>query len=154
MVAILLVGCPADDECSGFGCPDDGASAADDAPTSATAPTGTDSAGDDIAEDDRRRDYPRFQGENLEVNLQIAARVREMAESKGVTAAQLALAWVLASGDDVVPIPGTKRRKYLEQNVAAVDVELSADDLAHLAELVPPDGAAGDRYADMDLVDR
>jgi aryl-alcohol dehydrogenase-like predicted oxidoreductase len=108
---------------------------------------------DDIGEDDRRRDYPRFQGENLEVNLQIAQRVRAMAADKGVTSAQLALAWVLAQGPDVVPIPGTKRRKYLEQNAAAVDVELTEADLAHLAEIVP-DGAAGDRYADMDLVDR
>jgi aryl-alcohol dehydrogenase-like predicted oxidoreductase len=108
---------------------------------------------DDIGADDRRRDYPRFQGENLETNLQIAQRVRAMAVDKGVTAAQLALAWVLARGEDIVPIPGTKRRKYLEQNAAALDVQLSEADVAHLTELVP-DGAAGDRYADMDLVDR
>jgi aryl-alcohol dehydrogenase-like predicted oxidoreductase len=100
---------------------------------------------DDLDDNDFRRTGPRFSGENLEQNLKIVAKVEELAEEKGVTSAQLALAWVLAQGDDIVPIPGTKRREYLEQNSAAVDVELSDDDLARIdAEL--PESAAGDRY--------
>jgi aryl-alcohol dehydrogenase-like predicted oxidoreductase len=98
---------------------------------------------DDLAEGDYRRSGPRFTGDNLEANRQLAARVEELAADKGISAAQLALAWVLAQGDDIVPIPGTKRRTYLEQNAAAVDVELSDDDLARLAELP---AAAGGRY--------
>jgi aryl-alcohol dehydrogenase-like predicted oxidoreductase len=99
---------------------------------------------DELDEDDFRRRGPRFTGENLEANLRIVAKVKEIAEEKGITPAQLAIAWVLAQGDDLVPIPGTKRRTYLEQNVGAVDVELTDDDLARInAEL--PD-AAGDRY--------
>jgi aryl-alcohol dehydrogenase-like predicted oxidoreductase len=98
---------------------------------------------DDLAEGDYRRSGPRFTGDNLEANRQLAARVEELAADKGITAAQLALAWVLAQGDDIVPIPGTKRRGYLEQNADAVDVELSGDDLARLAELP---AAAGGRY--------
>jgi aryl-alcohol dehydrogenase-like predicted oxidoreductase len=107
---------------------------------------------DDLAPDDRRRDYPRFQGEALATNLEIAAQVRALADEKGVTAAQLALAWVLSRGGDVVPIPGTKRRKYLEQNAAASDVVLSDDDLRRL-EAIVPQGAAGARYANMAEVD-
>jgi aryl-alcohol dehydrogenase-like predicted oxidoreductase len=100
---------------------------------------------DDLDENDFRRNGPRFSGENLEQNLKIVAKVEELAEEKGVTSAQLALAWVLAQGEDMVPIPGTKRREYLEQNAAAVDVELTDDDLARIdAEL--PESAAGDRY--------
>ena len=100
---------------------------------------------DDLDENDFRRNGPRFTGENLEQNLKIVAKVEELAEEKGITSAQLALAWVLAQGDDIVPIPGTKRREYLEQNAAAVDVELTDDDLARIeAEL--PESAAGDRY--------
>jgi aryl-alcohol dehydrogenase-like predicted oxidoreductase len=99
----------------------------------------------DLDENDFRRTGPRFSGENLEQNLKIAAKVEKLAEEKGVTPAQLAIAWVLAQGEDMVPIPGTKRREYLEQNAAAVDVELTDDDLARIeAEL--PEGAAGDRY--------
>jgi aryl-alcohol dehydrogenase-like predicted oxidoreductase len=98
---------------------------------------------EDLADDDFRRQGPRFTGANLEANRQLAARVRELAEEKGVTAAQLALAWVLAQGTDVVPIPGTKRRSYVEQNAAAVDIELSDDELDRLAELP---AAAGERY--------
>jgi aryl-alcohol dehydrogenase-like predicted oxidoreductase len=99
---------------------------------------------DELADDDFRRTGPRFTGENLEANLGLAAKIAGIAEEKGITPAQLALAWVLAQGDDLVPIPGTKRRKYLEENAAAVDVELTTDDLARIdAEL--PD-AAGDRY--------
>jgi aryl-alcohol dehydrogenase-like predicted oxidoreductase len=99
---------------------------------------------DDLDEDDFRRHGPRFRGENLDANLKLAAKVQQIAQDKGVTPAQLALAWVLAQGDDLVPIPGTKRRTYLEENAAAADIELTADDLARIdAEL--PD-AAGERY--------
>ena len=80
--------------------------------------------------------------------------MKEIADKKGVTPAQLALAWVLAQGDDIVPIPGTKRRTYLEENAAAVDIPLTADDLARLEELAPVGGTAGDRYADMSSVHR
>ena len=106
---------------------------------------------DDLEEGDFRKGHPRFSGENLERNRQLAERVREIADEKGVTPAQLALAWVLSRGDDVVPIPGTKRRTYLEQNAAAVDVELTEDDLARLDEI---GDAAGDRYADMSPIGR
>ena len=99
---------------------------------------------DELDENDFRRRGPRFAGENLEANLGLAAKVREIAAEKGITPAQLAIAWVLAQGDDLVPIPGTKRCEYLEQNAASVDVELTADDLARIdAELPPP---AGERY--------
>ena len=98
---------------------------------------------DDLADDDFRRQGPRFTGANLETNRQLAARVRELAQEKGVTAAQLALAWVLAQGTDVIPIPGTKRRSYVEQNAEAVQIELSEDELVRLAELP---AAAGERY--------
>jgi aryl-alcohol dehydrogenase-like predicted oxidoreductase len=98
----------------------------------------------ELDEDDFRRRGPRFTGENLEANLALAEKVREIADEKGVTPAQLALAWVLARGDDLVPIPGTKRRTYLEQNAGAVDVELTEDDLARIdAELPEP---TGERY--------
>jgi aryl-alcohol dehydrogenase-like predicted oxidoreductase len=107
--------------------------------------TGRFTSPDDFEEGDFRRSNPRFEGENFEANQRIVAKVREIAEEKGVTPAQLALAWVLAQGDDVVPIPGTRRRQYLEENAKAADVELSDDDLARIdAEL--PD-AAGERYA-------
>jgi aryl-alcohol dehydrogenase-like predicted oxidoreductase len=98
----------------------------------------------DLDPDDWRRTQPRFAGENLERNLAQAAKVREVAERKGIPPAQLALAWVLAQGDDIVPIPGTKRRIYLEQNAAAVEVELSDEDLAMIDAEVP--SAAGARY--------
>jgi aryl-alcohol dehydrogenase-like predicted oxidoreductase len=99
---------------------------------------------DDLAEDDFRRTGPRFAGENLDENLTLAAKVEEIAAEKGVTPAQLAIAWVLAQGDDVVPIPGTKRRTYLEQNVGAVDVELTQDELRRIDAELPE--AAGARY--------
>ena len=99
---------------------------------------------DELAEDDFRRTQPRFQGENLEANTRIVAKLREIAEEKEVTPAQLALAWVLAQGDDIVPIPGTKRRKYLEENAAAADVELTDEDLARIDEELP--AVSGDRY--------
>jgi aryl-alcohol dehydrogenase-like predicted oxidoreductase len=101
---------------------------------------------DDLAENDFRRSGPRFSGENLEQNLKVAEKVEELAKEKGVTSAQLALAWVLAQGDDIVPIPGTKRRKYLEQNAEAVDVELTADDFARIDSELPK--VAGARYDD------
>jgi aryl-alcohol dehydrogenase-like predicted oxidoreductase len=107
---------------------------------------------DDLDEDDFRRANPRFEGENLERNLALVKRVEEIAAEKDVTAGQLALAWVLAQGDDLVPIPGTKRRSYLEENVAAVEVELSEEDLRRLDEAAPRGAAVGDRYADMSPV--
>jgi aryl-alcohol dehydrogenase-like predicted oxidoreductase len=108
---------------------------------------------DDFDEDDFRRHHPRFQGENFERNLDLVERVQEIAREKGVTPAQLALAWVLSRGDDVVPIPGTKRRTYLEENTRAVTVELTEDDLARIEEAFPPGATAGDRYADMSPID-
>jgi aryl-alcohol dehydrogenase-like predicted oxidoreductase len=109
---------------------------------------------DDLEADDFRRHNPRFQGENLERNLQLVARVREIAADKGCTPGQLALAWAMAQGEDVVPIPGTKRRKYLEQNVEATEIELSEEDLQRLDEAAPVGAAAGDRYPDMSAVNR
>ncbi|MFY9611341.1 MAG: aldo/keto reductase, partial [Blastocatellia bacterium] len=101
---------------------------------------------DDLAADDYRRYSPRFQGENFAKNLELVARVTEMAREKGATPGQLALAWVLAQGEDIVPIPGTKRRSYLEENVAASQIELTAEDLARINELLPQGAAAGTRY--------
>jgi aryl-alcohol dehydrogenase-like predicted oxidoreductase len=108
---------------------------------------------DDLPEGDFRRANPRFQGENFKRNLQIVERVRELADRKGITPAQLALAWVLDRGDDVVPIPGTKRRRYLEENVAASEIDLSEEDLRGLDEAAPPGETAGDRYPDMSPVE-
>ncbi len=99
---------------------------------------------EDLDEGDFRRNGPRFTGENLDANLKLAAKVAEIAEGKGVTPAQLALAWVLAQGDDIVPIPGTKRRTYLEQNAAAVEIELTPEDLAQIESELPR--VAGERY--------
>jgi aryl-alcohol dehydrogenase-like predicted oxidoreductase len=112
------------------------------------------SSPDELTEDDFRRNHPRMQGENFERNRKLAEHVRELAAEKGCMPAQVALAWVLSRGDDVVPIPGTKRRRFLEQNVAAVDIELSADELRRLDELFPPGAAAGARYADMSSIGR
>jgi aryl-alcohol dehydrogenase-like predicted oxidoreductase len=100
----------------------------------------------DLAENDYRRFTPPFQGANFTKNMELVARVEEMAEQKQCKPAQLALAWVLAQGDDIVPIPGTKRRKYLEENVAAPKVGLTADDLARLDEIMPRNAASGARY--------
>jgi aryl-alcohol dehydrogenase-like predicted oxidoreductase len=102
------------------------------------------SSPDDLDEGDFRRYGPRFTGANLEANQGLAAKVAELARDKGITPAQLALAWVLAQGDDLVPIPGTKRRTYLEENAAAVDVQLTDEDLARIEEEVP--AASGARY--------
>ncbi|HWA52797.1 MAG TPA: aldo/keto reductase [Solirubrobacterales bacterium] len=107
---------------------------------------------EDLDEDDFRRNNPRFEGENFKRNMKLVERVEEIAAEKDVTAGQLALAWVLAQGDDLVPIPGTKRRSYLEQNVAATEIELSEEDLRRLDEAAPRGAAVGDRYADMSPV--
>ncbi len=109
---------------------------------------------EDLPEDDFRRHHPRFQGENFKRNLKLVERIEEIAREQQVTAGQLALAWVLSRGDDIVPIPGTKRRSYLEENVAAAEIELSADDLARIEEAVPVGVTAGDRYANMSTIDR
>ena len=109
---------------------------------------------DDISEGDFRHDHPRFQGENFQRNLDLVERVQELAAEKAVTPGQLALAWVLAQGGDVVPIPGTTRVEHLEENVKALEVELSRDDLAELESVFPSGAAAGDRYADMSSVNR
>ena len=101
---------------------------------------------EDLAADDFRRGSPRFQGENFKKNLELVDKVNELAKAKGVTAGQLALAWVLAQGDDIVPIPGTTKRRHLKENVAALDVELTADDLSAIDEVLPKGAAAGTRY--------
>ena len=100
----------------------------------------------DFKEDDFRRFHPRFTGENFEKNIQLVHEVEAMAREKGCTTAQLALAWVLAQGNDIVPIPGTKHIRYLEQNIGALDVKLSSEDLKRLDEILPPGAAAGQRY--------
>jgi aryl-alcohol dehydrogenase-like predicted oxidoreductase len=109
---------------------------------------------DDLDPDDFRRKNPRFQGQNFPKNLKLVERVREMANEKGCTPGQLALAWVLAQGDDIVPIPGTKHVAYLQENIAALDIVLSDTDLAWLNEAAPHGSAAGDRYPDMSTVNR
>jgi aryl-alcohol dehydrogenase-like predicted oxidoreductase len=103
---------------------------------------------EDLPEDDYRRFTPRYQGENFQKNLDLVRRVEEIAIEKHCKPSQLALAWVMAQGDDIVPIPGTKRRKYLEENIGALNVTLSQDDLARIDEVFPPDVAAGKRYPD------
>jgi aryl-alcohol dehydrogenase-like predicted oxidoreductase len=107
---------------------------------------------EDLAEDDYRRQSPRFQGGNFQKNLDLVRRIEEMAKRKRCTPSQLALAWVLAQGEDVVPIPGTKRRKYLEENLGALDVTLAPQDLAELDAAAPKGAAAGARYEDMSVV--
>ena len=108
--------------------------------------TGTLPAAGEFGERDFRRTAPRFQGENLAHNLAITERIAALAATKGVTPAQLALAWVLAQGGDLVAIPGTKRRVYLEQNLAASEIVLTPDELRHLDEVAPAGAAAGERY--------
>ncbi len=103
---------------------------------------------EDLPEDDYRRQSPRFQGDNFQKNLDLVRRVEEIAKEKGCKASQLALAWVLAQGEDIVPIPGTKRRKYLEENVGALDVNLTEEDLRRLDEVAPRGVAAGQRYSE------
>ncbi|HUE44682.1 MAG TPA: aldo/keto reductase [Aestuariivirgaceae bacterium] len=102
---------------------------------------------DDFEADDWRRNSPRFQGENFDKNLELVGEIGRLAAEKDCTPAQLALAWVLAQGHDIVPIPGTKRRSYLDENIAALDVRLTAEDLARIDDVVPPGVAAGTRYA-------
>jgi aryl-alcohol dehydrogenase-like predicted oxidoreductase len=111
--------------------------------------TGQITSPDDFPEGDFRANLPRFTGDNFAHNIELVDKVRTLAGDKGCTPGQLALAWVLSRGDDVVPIPGTKRRTYLEENVAALDVELSADDLAAIEAVFPVGAGAGDRYPDM-----
>ena len=108
---------------------------------------------EDFAADDFRRHSPRFQGENFDRNLQLVDRVKELADAKGCTPGQLALAWLLAQGEHIVPIPGTKKVNRLRENLGAADVELSAEDLARLDELAPAGVAAGARYPHMDSID-
>jgi len=110
----------------------------------------------DLPADDWRRYLPRFQGENFGKNLELVKKIEELATAKGCTPSQLALAWVLAQGDDIVPIPGTKRAKYLDDNLGAVDVRLNADDLAEIDAILPAGAAAGERYTAqaMQAIDR
>jgi aryl-alcohol dehydrogenase-like predicted oxidoreductase len=108
--------------------------------------TGTVTSTDGFTENDFRRTAPRFQAENFDRNLEVVERVRRLAEDKGITAGQLAIAWVLAQGDDVVPIPGTKRVAYLEENVAALQLRLDQEDLAAIDQAAPRGVAAGERY--------
>jgi aryl-alcohol dehydrogenase-like predicted oxidoreductase len=118
--------------------------------------TGQLTSPDDFDADDYRRTTPRFQGENFTRNLELVERIKSIAGRKGITLGQLALAWVLAQGDDIVPIPGTKRRSYLEENIAADAVTFSADELAEIAGALPMGAAAGGRYPDamMGLINR
>ena len=118
--------------------------------------TGAIKSADDFEEDDYRRNSPRFQGENFKRNLALVDEVRGLAKQIGATPSQLALAWVLAQGEDLVPIPGTKRRKYLEENAAAVDIQLSPAQVEELDSIFPPDAVAGERYVPqmMALVNR
>src|SRR4051794_5600409 len=108
---------------------------------------------DDFEEGDFRKHHPRFQGENFQKNLELVERVQEIGSEKGVTASQLALAWVIAQGDDIVPIPGTTKVKNLEENIAAAEIELSDDDLTRIHEALPHGVASGERYADMSSID-
>jgi len=116
--------------------------------------TGQIRSAEDLDEGDFRRSNPRFQGANFQRNLDLVARVEEIAEEKGRAPGQIALAWVLSRGDDVVPIPGTKRRRYLEENAEAADVELTDEELERLEQAFPKGAAAGERYPDMSTIDR
>lgn len=113
--------------------------------------TGAIKADGDMPEKDRRRDHPRFQGDNLKHNVAVIAPIEALAKAKGCTPAQIALAWVLAQGDNVLPIPGSKRLKHLNQNIAATDIELTADELQELFDSIPPDFTAGSRYPDAQM---
>ena len=116
--------------------------------------TGAISSPESLAPEDFRRNHPRFQGENLTVNQLLAERVREIADEVGCTPAQLAIAWLLAQGEDIVPIPGTKRTKYLDENLGAADLVLSAAVLDQLSAALPPGVTSGERYANMSNVNR
>jgi len=106
---------------------------------------------EDLDPNDFRRHSPRFQGEDFQKNLELVKHVEEMAQAKGVIPGQLALAWVLAQGDDIVPIPGTKRRTYLEENIAAATIKLTSEDLAAIDVVLPPGAASGDRYPETSM---
>jgi aryl-alcohol dehydrogenase-like predicted oxidoreductase len=116
--------------------------------------TGSIQSPDDFAADDWRRNNPRFMGENFQKNLELVNRVQQIADEKGCTPGQLALAWVLAQGDDIVPIPGTKHEQYLRENLGATDIALSQDELARINQAAPKGAAAGQRYPDMSTVNR
>jgi len=118
--------------------------------------TGQITSFDDLAADDYRRYSPRFQGDNFDKNLELVRRIEEMAREKGCTSAQLALAWVLARSKDIVPIPGTKRRQYLEENLGAINVELTSEEMQRIDEIAPQGAAAGTRYPEsmMGMVNR
>jgi aryl-alcohol dehydrogenase-like predicted oxidoreductase len=103
---------------------------------------------DELAKDDWRRGMPRFEQENFRRNMELVEKIRAIAASNGCTPAQLALAWVMAQGDDIVPIPGTKRRQYLEENVGALDIRLTPEELTEIDSLIPPGAAAGSRYSE------
>jgi aryl-alcohol dehydrogenase-like predicted oxidoreductase len=106
---------------------------------------------DDLAPDDWRRSNPRFQEQALKDNIHLAERVKQLADERGISPAQLALAWVMANGEDIVPIPGTKRPRYLEENVAAADIDLSADDLATLGRAISDESVTGTRYREAEM---
>ena len=109
---------------------------------------------EDVPESDWRRRMPRFQGDNFQTNLRLVERVKEIAARRKVAPSQIALAWLLAQGDEIVPIPGTKRRRYLEENAAAIEIELDSEDLRWLDEAIPRGATAGQRYPDMSTVNR
>jgi aryl-alcohol dehydrogenase-like predicted oxidoreductase len=113
--------------------------------------TGQIKSPDDFAEDDFRRTNPRFQGDNFDKNIQLVREVEKMAREKGCTTAQLALAWVLAQGEDIVPIPGTRHVRYLDENIGALDVKLTPEDMKRLDEILPPGAAAGQRYPERSM---
>src|SRR5262249_40598284 len=118
--------------------------------------TGKGKSADQLTDDDNRRKFPRFQGDNFEQNRKLAGAVEELGKRKSCTPAQIALAWLLHQGPDIVPIPGTKRRTYLRENLAASDVHFSAADIAYVAEHFPPGAVAGERYHEggMQLLDQ
>ena len=116
--------------------------------------TGSIESFEDLPEGDYRRNSPRFQGENFDKNLELVQKIKEIADEKGVAPSQLAIAWLLQQGEDIVPIPGTKRREYLEENAAAVEIELTDEELTRIDEATPKGVAAGDRYPDMSTVNR
>jgi len=116
--------------------------------------TGQIKSPDDFEPDDSRRNWPRFQGENFQKNLELVDRVKEIANEKGCTPGQIALAWLLAQGDDIVPIPGTRHINYLQENIDAVDIQLTDVDLRRIDEAAPKGAAHGDRYPDMSTVNR
>jgi aryl-alcohol dehydrogenase-like predicted oxidoreductase len=113
--------------------------------------TGAIKSDGDMSEKDRRRDHPRFQGDNLKHNVAVIAPIESLAKAKGCTPAQIALAWVLAQGDNVLPIPGSKRIEHLNQNIAATEISLTADELQELHDSIPPDFTAGSRYPDAQM---